>query len=71
MNHTYNQIRPLITLLWSINILGVTFNIVYPDHRTEVENWNANLKMDKELRTYLIGKCRDWMLPEEIEAPHH
>lgn len=24
--------------------------------------------MDKELRTYLIGKCRDWMLPEEIEA---
>jgi hypothetical protein len=24
--------------------------------------------MDKELKTYLIGKCRDWMLPEEIEA---
>ncbi len=24
--------------------------------------------MDKELRTYLIEKCRNWMLPEEIKA---
>ena len=24
--------------------------------------------MDKELKTYLIEKCRNWMLPEEIKA---
>ena len=24
--------------------------------------------MDKELRTYLIEKCRNWMLPEEVKA---
>ena len=24
--------------------------------------------MERELKSYLIDKCRDWMLPEEVEA---
>jgi hypothetical protein len=26
--------------------------------------------MTEELKIYLINKCRDWMLPEEIQALH-